>query len=83
MAFTAKIDNILPSPDGSGGIQYSVAVTFADSATGFTASKPYNFPLTTTQAEAVAAITADGQLLKAQLAGIGTLANKIGAVITI
>lgn len=84
MAFTATIQSITPSPDGSGnGINLNVCVVFADSVTGFTQTKSYTFPLSTTQATAVATITADGQTMKTALATIGNLQAKVGSIITI
>lgn len=84
MAFTAKINAITPSPDGSGsGINWLVDVTFNDSVTQYTQDKTYSFPMGTTQATAVQAIQADGNSLKTALASASTLANKVGTVITI
>lgn len=88
MAFTATISSITPQQDNSGtngaiNISYLVAVNFADSASGFTSSKTYSFPVNTTQAAAVAQITADGTAMKSALATAGTLQSKVGSVITI
>lgn len=83
MAFTATINSIAPADDGQGSIQFLVTVAFADSATGWSTSKTYSFPITITQAAAVAQITTDGTALKAKLATISNLASKVGAVITI
>lgn len=85
MAFTAKIDSITPNDDGTGaaGINFIVGVTFADSVSGFTSTKTYSFPSTTTQAAAVAQITADGNSYKSKLATLSNLQGKVGSVITI
>lgn len=83
MAFQATINSITPSDNGAGGIQFLVTVTFADSATGWSTSKIYVFPITTTQASAVAQITSDGTAFKATLATISNLQSKVGTVITI
>ena len=84
MAFTATIASITPVGDGSGtGVVYQTVVNFTDSASGFSSTKTYNFPVTTTQAAAVAAITADGTTMKSAIASAGTLQNKVGSVITI
>jgi hypothetical protein len=84
MAFTATIASIIPVGDGTGsGVVYQTVVNFADSASSFLATKTYNFPVTTTQAAAVAAITADGTAMKATIASAGTLQAKIGSVIVI
>lgn len=85
MSFTVTITSIIPSDDGSGsaGINFTVGVTFADSATSFTCTKTYSFPSTTSQAVAVAAITADGNSYKTKLASVSNLVQKVGTVITI
>jgi hypothetical protein len=82
MAFQATIVSIAPVPVDT-GVAYQVTVTFADSISGFTSTKTYNFPVNTTQAAAVAAITADGQSMKTAIAGAGNLQAKVGSVITI
>lgn len=80
MAFTARIDSITRNNDF-----ISVGVTYADGATGFSASKTFDFPDdgTTTQAVAVAQITAVGQKYKADLATNNALLAKVGAVLII
>jgi hypothetical protein len=83
MAFTATINAITPSDNGSGGIQFTVQVTFADSVSGWSTTKIYAFPITTTQTAAVNQITADGTAYKATLGTISTLQSKVGTVITI
>lgn len=84
MPFTAQIASINPQPDGTGtGVAYQVTINFADSVSGFTSTKTYNFPVNTTQAAAVAQITADGQSMKTAIAGAGNLQAKVGSVITI
>lgn len=83
MAFTATIISIVPGNDGNNGVAYQTQVNFADSASGFTATKTYLFPVSTTQASAVTTITNDGTVMKAALASAGTLTGKIGSVITI
>jgi len=83
MAFQALINSITPSDNGQGGVQLITVVTFSDSVTSFTAVKTYAFPVTTTQASAVATITADGNVYKTTLASIGTLQAKVGSVIVI
>lgn len=83
MAFTAKIISIVPANDGNNGVAYQTQVDFADSASGFSATKIYLFPVNTTQASAVTTITNDGTVMKTALAGAGTLTSKIGSVITI
>lgn len=83
MAFTATIANIVPQFDGNTGVGYLATVNFADSASGFTTTKTYSFPINTTQASAVATITNDGTAMKAALASAGTLTGKIGSVIPI
>jgi hypothetical protein len=80
---TATINSITPVDNGNGTIQYAVAVTFADSITGWSTQKTYLFPITETQAAAVATITADGNAYKATLATISNLQSKVGTVITI
>ena len=80
--FSATIQSIIPLPVDS-GVAYQVTVNFADSVSGFTSTKTYNFPVNTTQAAAVAQITADGQSMKTAIAGAGNLQGKIGSVITI
>jgi len=83
MAFTATINSITPSSDGGNGVVWLTAVAFADSASGFTSTKTYAFPMGTTQASAVATITADGNALKTALAAASTLQSKVGSVITV
>lgn len=85
MAFTATITTITPQDDGSGTgtLTFLVAVTFADSVSGFTATKTYAFPSITTQAVAVAQITADGTAYKTHLAAVSNLQQKVGSIITI
>lgn len=83
MAFTATINAITPSGDGQGDIQFSVAVTFADSASGLSFARTYVFPVTTTQAAAVAQITADGTAYKTKLTTISNLQSKVGTVLTL
>lgn len=83
MPFTATIQFITPQSTDGENVNYLVTVNFADSASGFTSTKTYNFPVNTTQASAVATITADGNSLKSGLATAGSLQNKVGAVITI
>lgn len=88
MPFTATIASITPQQDNSGtagaiNISYFVTVNFADSASGFTSTKTYSFPVITTQAAAVAQITADGNTMKTALATAGTLQAKVGSIIII
>lgn len=83
MAFTATINSITPQSNDGTTVSYLTAVTFADSASGFTANKTYSFPVNTTQASAVSTITTDGTVMKAALATAGTLQSKVGSVITI
>jgi hypothetical protein len=85
MSFTATINSIAPQDDGSGlgELVFIVAVTFADSASGFTTNKTYSFPKTITQPAAVAQITADGLAFKTHLGAVSNLATKVGSVITI
>lgn len=84
MAFTATINSITPSPDGTGiGVNWLVEVDFKDSATGFVSTKTYSFLMGTTQASAVSTITADGNSLKSALGTASTLASKVGSVLTI
>lgn len=85
MAFLATINTITAADDGSGapGINFIVAVTFADSVSGFTTTKTYSFPSNTTQAAAVATITADGTSYKTKIATLSNLAGKVGSVIVI
>jgi uncharacterized protein (DUF2141 family) len=78
MAFTATINSVNFQND-----QWQVAVTFNDSASGWTSSKTYQFPSNETQAQAVAVITADGTAYKANLATLTALQSKVGSVITI
>lgn len=78
MAFTATISSINFQND-----VFNVVVAFNDSATGWTASKTYNFPVGTTQAIAVAQITVDGNAYKAALVANTALQSKVGFVITI
>jgi len=84
MAFTATIASITPVGDGTGvGVVYQTVVNFADSASSFASTKTYSFPVNTTQAAAVATITADGTAMKAAISTAGNLQGKIGSVITI
>ena len=78
MAFTATINSINFQDD-----QWSVGVTFNDSVSGWTANKTYSFPVTETQANAVAQITADGTNYKNNLTALTTLQSKVGTVLTI
>ncbi len=78
MAFTATINSINFQND-----QFNVTVTFFDSATSFTSTKIYNFTSNTTQASAVATITADGTVYKNNLIAFNALQSKVGNVITI
>lgn len=85
MAFTATLTSITPQDDGtnSATIIFLASVTFSDSATGFIATKTYSFPSNVNQATAVAAITADGNLYKAELATLSNLQTRVGTVLTI
>lgn len=84
MAFTATIVSITPIGSENGtGVIYQTVVNFADSVSGFATTKTYNFSVATTQTTAVNIITADGTLMKAAIAGAGTLQQKIGSVLTI
>jgi hypothetical protein len=85
MSFTATIASITPIADSSSdtGVVYQTVVNFDDSASGFTAIRTYNFATNTTQAAAVAAITADGQAMKSAIAAAGNLRSKVGTVLTI
>jgi hypothetical protein len=84
MAFTCTITAITPTPDSTGiNLTYKVDVTFLDDVTGYTSNKSYNFPLNSTQANAVNQITKDGTALKTALATVGNLSSKVGTVITI
>jgi hypothetical protein len=80
MAFTATINSI-----GRTQNTISVGVTYNDSATGFSVSKSIDFPDdgTTTQASAVAQITAIGTAYKNNLTANNALQSKVGSVITI
>lgn len=81
MPFTATIKNI----SGNGNGQLIIDVMYADSATGFSQEKVFTYPAdgTVTQAQAVADITASGNILKTNLAVLNTLQSKVGNVITI
>jgi hypothetical protein len=83
MAFTATVQSISPQSDGNGGVVYQTVVLFADSASGFSCTKTYNFAMNTSQASAVSAITADGLVMKSTIATASTLQQKVGSVITI
>lgn len=83
MAFTANINSITPGDNGQGGVQFLVAVAFADSTSGFVMTKTYAFPANSTQAAAVAQITTDGQAYKSALATLSNLQAKVGTIITI
>jgi hypothetical protein len=78
MAFTATISSVNFQND-----QFNIVVAFNDSATNWSANKTYNLPVGTTQATAVAQITADGTAYKAALAANNALQSKVGFVITI
>lgn len=82
MAFTATIQSVTPTADSTGvSINWIVVVLFADSVSAYVSTKTYSFPLGTTQASAVATISADGTNLKTVLGSASTLAGKIGSVI--
>lgn len=78
MAFTATINSINYQND-----QWQLAVTFNDSASGWTSNKTYQLPSGTTQTQAVSQITADGNIYKAALTTNTALQSKVGTVITI
>jgi hypothetical protein len=78
MAFTATIDSINFDND-----MYVVSTTFADSATGFSSRKTYNFPVGTTRTAAVNQITSDGTAIKGRLTALNTLRADVGTVIEI
>jgi hypothetical protein len=78
MAFTATIQSINFQND-----RFQIVVRFNDSATSWSATKTYDMDATTTQAQAVAIITADGTDLKANLTKNSALQTKVGTVITI
>lgn len=80
MAFTATINAITRTSSS-----IAVVVTYNDSATGFLVQKTFDFPDdgSTTQALAVAQITALGQTYKSTLTAQNALQQKVGTVITI
>lgn len=78
MPFTATIKSIDLVND-----QFQVCVEFADSATSFSSNKNYFFKLDTTASQASQAITADGELLKANLTRLNQVRGNVGAVIII
>jgi hypothetical protein len=80
MAFTATITTIQRA-DG----QIRVVVTYADSATGFTAVKPviYTDDGTITKAQVLTDIQTQGQQYKTNLTTLNTLQGAVGTVLTI
>lgn len=80
MTATVESIGLAASPNGQ-GVQIPVNILFAESTTGFSFSKVYNFPANVTQAQAQAQITADGEAIKAELAQVINLQSLVGAVI--
>ena len=82
MAFTATINSIDYKDS-----KFVVEVSFDDSVTGFQKSRTYYFSNGTARAAALATITADGTVLKADLASrsavLTTLQSDVGTVIVI
>lgn len=84
MSFTATINSIEPTPDGTGsGVTMLVSVTFADSVSGFTYTRNYNFPTSETVSAGKSVIQGDGEVMKSQLSQIGALQSAVGSVITL
>lgn len=80
MAFTATINTIKFQSEG-----IRVDVTYLDSATGFTATRSFSYPLdgSATQVSVANEIKAVGAMLKANLVIANAILANVGTVLTI
>jgi hypothetical protein len=83
MTCIATIQTIGVAPDGTGtGVNNTCTVVFSDDVTGYTQTKVYAFPSTSTIQADRAIIQADLNTLKALLASSVNLQQYVGAVLT-
>lgn len=83
MACTATVQSITLSPDGTGtGINYCCVVLFNDPVSGFTQTKAYVFPSTSTIISDKAVIQGDLNNFKTLIAAASSLQQYVGTVLT-